>query len=332
MRRLALVGAGRIGAVHASNIAALPSTRLTWVCSRNLSSAQMLTSAFGGKATNSFEAVLAAGDVDGVVISSPNASHLDYLKAAVAAGVPVLCEKPLDLDIERVDAARTAVKAKGVFVAIGFNRRSDPHFAELRKRVATGEIGNLEQLVITSRDPEPPPARYVPSSGGIFRDMTIHDFDMARFFVPDIVAVSAHVSNLFSEEIELAGDHDSTVTTLLSASGQQVVIINSRHSSFGYDQRIEAFGSQGALHVANVGPSVVSAWSASGVETRPAYEHFFLERYQPAYRAQLEAFIRGADGERTNLANFDDGRAALILANAAEESARRRAVVTVNLD
>jgi myo-inositol 2-dehydrogenase/D-chiro-inositol 1-dehydrogenase len=217
-------------------------------------------------------------------------------------------------------------------VAIGFNRRFDPAFASVRARVARGEIGELEQLTIISRDPAPPPAAYVAVSGGIFRDMAIHDFDMARFFLPDIVEVSAVGATTFDPGAREHGDFDTAVTTLSSASGAIVTIINSRHSAVGYDQRMEAFGSGGSLHVANASTSLVSLSTASAVEAKRPYEPFFLERYAVAYAVELREFIKLARGESSASPTFEDGRAALVIADAAQASATRHTAVALDLD
>ena len=185
--------------------------------------------------------------IDAVVVASPTPTHVDLLTRAVRTGKAVLCEKPIDLDITRVDACRAAIGALADRVMLGFNRRFDPSFADIRARVQAGEIGTLEQLTIISRDPAPPPAGYVTTSGGLFRDMTIHDFDMARFFLGDVVEVGATGSNLVSSEIAEAGDIDGAVVVLRGAGGALCSITNSRRCAFGYDQRLEAFGERGML-------------------------------------------------------------------------------------
>jgi myo-inositol 2-dehydrogenase/D-chiro-inositol 1-dehydrogenase len=244
--------------------------------------------------------------------------------------VPVLCEKPIDLDIARVDALREKARSALTPIALGFNRRFDPHFAELRRRVHAGEIGRLEQLTITSRDPAPPTAEYVAVSGGIFRDMTIHDFDMARFFVPDIVEVTARGARQFSAEIAAAGDYDAVVVTLRGAGGELVTITNSRHSAYGYDQRLEAFGDEGMLQVGNVGETIVRSFGAGEVEAQAPYHSFFLERYADAYRLELAAFVDAIRGGELRNPGFEDGRAALLLADAAARSAAEG--VSVQID
>ncbi|MCU1543233.1 MAG: iolG [Microbacteriaceae bacterium] len=329
--RFGLIGTGRIGQVHAASIAASPDAVLAWVADPYIDGARSTAARFGGTATEDVEAVIASGDVDALLVASPTPTHVDLIARAVDAGLAVLCEKPIDLDIARVEALRPRVAASGVPVAIGFNRRFDPAFASARARVAAGEIGELEQLAIISRDPSAPPADYVGISGGIFRDMTIHDFDMARFFLPEIVEVTAIGSTVFDEGARAHGDFDTAITILRAASGATVSITNSRHSAVGYDQRIEAFGANGMLQVANAGTSLVSFSGAAAVEARPPYQEFFLERYAAAYAAELGEFIKLVRGEASSSPTFDDGRAALILADAAQRSAVERTVVAVDL-
>lgn len=329
--RFGLIGTGRIGQVHAAAIAASPDTRLSWVADPFVDGAERVAAAYGGTATASSEELIDSGEVDAVLIASPTPTHVDLIRRAVSAGIPVLCEKPIDLDIARVDDLRPLVAAADVPVALGFNRRFDPAFASVRERLASGEIGALEQLTIISRDPAAPPADYVAVSGGIFRDMTIHDFDMARYFVSDIVEVTATGSTLFDDGARKHGDFDSAITALRGASGTLVTIVNSRHSAVGYDQRLEAFGSLGSLQVANAGTSLVSVSTATSVESRPPYQDFFLERYAASYRAELAEFVKAVRGEASTSPTFEDGRAALLLANAAERSATERITVAVDL-
>lgn len=329
--RIGLIGTGRIGAVHAMSIAGTPAAELTWVCDPFIEGAKKIAEQYGGKVTADPAEVFASGEVDAVVIASPTATHVDLINAAIDAGVHTLCEKPIDLDINRVNELWPKAKAAKVTIALGFNRRFDPQFAEINERVAAGEVGTLEQLTIISRDPAPAPKAYIEVSGGIFRDMTIHDFDMARFFVPNIVEVSAQGANSFSDDIKSVGDFDSVVVTMKGSNNELITIINSRHSSFGYDQRLEAFGSTGMLYAHNVAPTTVAKYSGVEVESRKPYMEFFLERYEHAYRQELVDFIEGIrTGAMTN-PTFDDGRAALILADAALESATTGKSVKVDL-
>jgi myo-inositol 2-dehydrogenase/D-chiro-inositol 1-dehydrogenase len=329
--RIGLIGTGRIGQVHAANIAANDDAALAWTADVFADGARAVAERFGGRWTQDADELLAADDLDAVLIASPTPTHVDLIEKAVDRGIPVLCEKPIDLDIARVEALRPKVSAAGVPVALGFNRRFDPAFAEVQARVAAGEIGALEQLSIISRDPAAPPADYVAVSGGIFRDMTIHDFDMARFFLPDIVAVSAVGTTTFDPGAREHGDFDTAVVTLRAASGALVSITNSRHSAVGYDQRIEAFGSGGSLQVANRSTSLVSHSSATQVEARAPYENFFLQRYAEAYAAELTSFIALARGGESRSSTFEDGRAALLLADAALRSATEGVTVSVDL-
>ena len=329
MLDIALFGSGRIGRVHAETIASASRTRLSWVCDPLPDAADRLAGRYGAKATRDAGEVLADGTVDAVVIASPTPTHLELITAATAAGKAVLCEKPVDLDLERVDACWERIADSGPRVMIGFNRRFDPAFAEIRARVAAGEIGRLEHLVITSRDPEPPPADYARDAGGIFRDMTIHDFDTARFFLGDIAEVHAMAVPAGAGEPEGDGEADHAVVTLRSADGRLCQIANSRRCAFGYDQRIEAFGTAGMLQAANRTPTGVRAYTAAGVETTAPYLRFFLERYREAYRRELEYFAEAVESGVPPSPGYADGRAALALAEAARESVRTGRTVTV---
>jgi myo-inositol 2-dehydrogenase/D-chiro-inositol 1-dehydrogenase len=329
--RIGLFGTGRIGQVHAMSLATLEEAVLTWVCDPFIEGAKRTAAEFGGRVTDDPQEVLASGEVDAVIVASPTATHVNLVEQAIDAYVPVLCEKPIDLDIARVDALRAKVAATDVPIALGFNKRFDRHFVELKRRVISGEIGTLEQMIITSRDPGEPPASYLAESGGIFRDMTIHDLDIARYFIPEIVEVTARGANTFSDNVRQAGDFDSTVVTLRGAMDELITIVNSRHSAYGYDQRIEAFGSTGLLHVGNKNDNLVRHWGSRAVEAIAPYQSFFLERYAEAYRLEVAEFLRAVRGLPSRSPNFEDGRAALVLANAAEESARSGAVVAVDL-
>lgn len=327
--KVALFGSGRIGQVHARNIAEHPDLELAWIADPFIEGARTLAAGTGAVAVESAEEVFANADLDAVIIGSPTSTHVDLISLAMEHGVAALCEKPIDLDIDRALACRDAIKGNNTPLMLGFNRRFDPNFAAIQQRVAAGEIGRLEQLTIISRDPAPAPAAYIQSSGGIFRDQSIHDLDMARFFVPDIIEVSATGSNLFCDYIEEAGDFDSVVITLKGRNGELVTITNSRHSAFGHDQRLEAFGSEGMLNAGNVTPTSVRKFTAAGVEEADPYLNFFLERYAGAYRNELDSFAKAIRSGTACSPGFDDGLQALLLANAAEESARSGRVVKI---
>lgn len=317
-----LVGAGRIGQVHAAALAVHPDTVLTRVVDVVEAAAAAVAGRYGAAhGTDALEA-LASGEIDACVVCSPTPTHTELVDAALRLGIPVLCEKPLDLDVRRAaDLLREHPPADRPPAMIGFNRRFDPHFAACRTRVRAGEIGPVEQPGITSRDPAPPPAGYLAGSGGIFRDMMIHDLDMARFFVPDIVRVTASGSTVFSREIAELGDADTAVAVLEGARGEQVVITNSRHCSYGYDQRLEVSGPLGTLTVGNPLPTTVQASGPAGCGRADPCEPFFLERYRDAYAAELHRFVRAVRGEESGSPGLEDGLAASVLAEAATRSA-----------
>lgn len=328
--RLALFGSGRIGQVHARNLAADPSIELVMIADPFIDGAQALAEATGARAVQDPDEVFADSTLDGVIIGSPTNTHVDLMTRAAAKGLAVLCEKPIDLDLETVLACRENLKDSTSPIMLGFNRRFDPGFNAVNARVAAGEIGSLEQLTIISRDPAPAPRAYLETSGGIFRDMTIHDLDMARFFVPDIVEVTAVGSNQFSEDIKELGDYDSVVVTLRGSKGELISITNSRHCAYGYDQRLEAFGSTGMLEARNLTPTAVSKHSAKGTGELDPIFNFFLERYTDAYRLELQAFAESIRTGTSPQPGFSDGLAALVLADAALESATTGKTIKVD--
>ncbi|GAA4393192.1 inositol 2-dehydrogenase [Tsukamurella soli] len=327
MVRIGVLGCGRIGRVHADSIAATRGAELARVFDPIEASAREVGETYGAPWTTSAAEILDDPTIDGIVVASPTPTHVDLLSRGVRAGKAVLCEKPIDLDLARVDACRADLGDLTDRVMLGFNRRFDPSFADIRARVGAGEIGGLEQLVIISRDPAAPPISYIEASGGLFRDMMIHDLDLARFFLGDVVEVSALGSNLVSDEIAAAGDIDGAVVTLRGAGGQLATITNSRRCAFGYDQRLEAFGELGMLAAGNQYPTSVRFSGAARTEAGPPVLHFFLDRYTPAYRAELAAFIQMIATGAKPSPSFDDGRAALALADAANESLRTGAAV-----
>jgi myo-inositol 2-dehydrogenase/D-chiro-inositol 1-dehydrogenase len=276
--------------------------------------------ATGARRAGDVDEILAAAEVEAVLIASSTDTHLDLLVRAVEAGKAVLCEKPIDLDLAKVDACWARIEDKGAQIMVGFNRRFDPSFRALRERIGAGEIGPLEQVLITSRDPGPPPIAYIEVSGGLFRDMTIHDFDMARYLMGEIVSVYATGANLVEPAIKTAGDIDAAMIILEGADGALCHINNSRRCAYGYDQRIETFGELGMLQAANQRPTSIQAWGAKGTETKDPVLDFFIERYTPAYLAEISHFVDCCERGTTPLAGYRDGREALRLADAAFES------------
>ena len=326
MLDIAVIGAGRIGQIHARNIAAHPGARLAGIADAVPEAAASLAAATGAKVISLDEAFAATA----VLIGSPTPTHADYIERAAKAGQAVFCEKPVDLSAARVRACLGVVAAAGTPLMVGFNRRFDPHFAALKRRLDAGEAGRLELLSIISRDPTPPPPAYVAASGGLFRDMMIHDLDMARFLLgEEPVELFAAASCQVDSGIGEAGDVDTAIVTLRTASGRLCQISNSRRATYGYDQRIEAHGSAGLLRAGNVTATSVEFADGSGFTTDPALP-FFLERYAAAYRAELDAFITAVSTGIAPTPNGLDGLKALELADAATESARTNRAVALS--
>jgi len=327
---IAVLGCGRIGRIHARNLARHPSARLVMVFDVVAQAAKEVSAELDVKVASGVDEILAAVDVGGVVVATPTDTHVPLICAAVKAGKAVFCEKPVDLDLERARACWSEIAGSKPRVMVGFNRRFDPSFRALRERVRGGEIGKLELAVITSRDPAPPPATYLKSSGGLFRDMTIHDFDMARYLAGDIAQVQAFGANLVDPSIGKLGDIDTCTVSLRATSGALVQISNSRRCAYGYDQRIEVFGSGGMLQAANQHPTSVESWSAERTAARDPVLHFFIERYRRAYESEVDSFVV-ALGEGSRMSpDFADGLEALRLAGAAEESLRTGRVVNIS--
>lgn len=319
MTRIAIIGAGRIGQVHASAVDAHPQAVLALVCDPAEVNATALGKAHGVPWCLDPAEVFASDDVDAVIIGSPTRFHVDHILSAVAAGKKVLCEKPVALELADAERCITEL-GDNTDVMMGFNRRFDPTFSEIHRRVSAGEIGNLEQLIVTSRDPLGPPPEYIAGSGGIFKDMSIHDFDMVRFFLGDIVEVTALGTNM-DPEIAAQGDFDQVMVTLKSSDGRMATIINSRTCAFGYDQRLEAFGSEGALNADNLTATAVRQNSRTHTEAKSRIMDFFLDRYVDAYRLELDVFLAAVMENRPMSPSVRDGYEALKLAEAAYTSA-----------
>lgn len=324
----ALIGAGRIGQVHAANIARSDYADLVCVADAREDVATQLAARYGARVDRA-ESACQADDIDAVLIASSTDTHAQFCELAARANKAVLCEKPIDLDLVRADACLAAVAATGVPFGIGFNRRFDKSFSVLEAALRRGEIGQIESLSIISRDPAPPPADYITVSGGLFRDMMIHDFDTARWLLGDEpVEVFATGSCLIDPSIGEVGDIDTAVAVLKTASGVICQISNSRRAVYGYDQRIEAFGSKGMLRAENQVPSTVETTTAEGIRRDPP-EPFFLERYGDAYKSELKAFVRAVvTGDEVSPSGAD-GRAALALAEAAAESVKTGLPVSI---
>lgn len=328
--RLGLLGAGRIGKVHARAIAANPGARLVAVADAFPEAAAALAASSGG-AVRSIDAIMDASDIDAVLITTPTDLHAAMIERAARAGKAIFCEKPIDLDVARVRSCLAVVAETGAKLMVGFNRRFDPNFAEVRRQIDAGAIGSVEMISITSRDPGAPPADYIKRSGGIFRDMTIHDFDIARFLLGEEPAtVYASASVLVDPQIGALGDYDSASIVLTTRSGRIAQISNSRRASYGYDQRIEVHGSRGLVSADNLRATNVEVAGADGYRREPLL-NFFMTRYTEAYRAEIEAFVAVVEQGGSITPSGDDGLKALLLADAALISAREKRVVDVVL-
>ena len=316
-----LLGAGRIAGVHATAISANPGSRLVAVSDINPAAAEKLAAQYGAD-VRATDAILSDPAIDAVLIATSTDTHSDLIERATAAGKAVLCEKPVDLSLARAQACQKVATKNGKPVMVGFNRRFDSNFAALKAAADRGEIGKAELLSITSFDPAPPPVAYIKVSGGLFRDMMIHDFDMANFIMGAApIAVSAVGTSIVDPEIGAAGDVDTAVVTLCYADGRIAVIKNSRRAVYGYDQRLELLGSEGLLQAQNMLENTVIKSTTSGVTgAKPTY--FFLERYMPAYAAEWAAFVNAVNTGSALPVTLDDGVAALAMAEAATQSAK----------
>lgn len=328
MLRFGLLGAGRIGQIHGRNIAASPEAELAAVADVDRKAATALAERTGAEVRD-VAAIIASADIDAILIATPTDTHADLIEDAAKAGKAVLCEKPVDLASARVETCLRTVGAAGTKLMIGFNRRFDPNFAALRQRVAAGAIGEVEIVTIVSRDPGPPPISYIERSGGLYRDMMIHDFDMARFILAEEpIEVTAYGSALTDAAIGRAGDVDTALVMMRTQSGKLAQISNSRRATYGYDQRIEVHGSKGMARVGNMHETTVEIAGKSGFTGDPVL-NFFLERYEEAYRRELAAFVAALRDGSEPSPTGRDGLQAQRLADAATESRKSGRPVSV---
>jgi len=324
----ALLGAGRIGKTHAKAISANPDARLAFVADAMPAAAQALANQYAC-AISTIDEIAADAGVDAVVICTPTNTHADLIEKFARAGKAIFCEKPIDLSVDRVRTCLEVVSQTGAKLMIGFNRRFDPHFQAVKAAIEAGKIGDVEMVQIISRDPGPPPLDYVKVSGGIFRDMTIHDFDMPRFLLgEEPTSVLATGSVLVDPEIGTAGDYDSASVILMTDSGRHCSISNSRRATYGYDQRIEVHGAKGAIAAENQRPISIEIATADGY-TRPPLHDFFMTRYLDAYAAEIAAFVDVVNGKAEASPSGQDGLRSLVLAEAAARSVSEGVAVKV---
>ncbi|VVN53812.1 Inositol 2-dehydrogenase [Pseudomonas fluorescens] len=321
---IAVLGAGRIGKIHAANVAASKFATLVVVADPFADAAASLADELGAQAMTDCEAAIDRADVDAIVIGTPTHTHINLMLRAVRLGKAVLCEKPIDLDMAKSLAAVAEVERLNGRVMLAFNRRFESTFAQMRAAIDAGDIGEVRQVIISSRDPGLAPEDYIQHSGGIFRDMTIHDLDIGRWLLgEEPFELTAIASRLIDPALmEKYDDYDTAMVQMQTASGKQCHINNCRQAVYGYDQRIEVFGSTGMLQMDNLRPTTIRRWSRDATDAREPLLNFFLERYQQAYKSELDAYIDALVHKKPMPITVQDGLKALQLADAAVESVK----------
>ena len=318
---IAILGAGRIGQVHAKAVTASSTAELVAIYDPFPEAVQAVVDRYGCE-SRSFEEIIQSSDVDAVAICTPTDLHAEQVELCARAGKAIFCEKPIDLSVSRVRACLKVVEETDATLMVGFNRRFDPDFQALKAAIDQGRIGDIEMITITSRDPAPPPLDYIARSGGIFRDMTIHDFDIARWLLDEYIeTVTAEGSVLVDAAIGEAGDFDSANIILRTHSGKQCVISNSRRAAYGYDQRIEVHGSAGMVSAKNTQEARVEIADNAGFQSPPLL-NFFMERYTKAYAAEIAAFVNSVETNRAPPTTGRDGLEARRVADAALRSVK----------
>ena len=329
MIKLALLGAGRIGQVHARAISMIADANLKYVFDPILEAANLIVDRYGAIAA-SMDEILGDPEVQAVLICTPSDQHADQIQRAVIAGKAVFCEKPISTNVDTTRETLRVVDENQGCLMLGFQRRFDTHFAALKAKLADNTVGQLEQLLIISRDPAPPPYDYMKASGGLFKDMMIHDFDMARWLLGEkITSVYAIGEALVDGKTSSLGEDIDTASVLMTTeTNKQVTILNSRRASVGYDQRVEAHCANGTLQVNSVRETNLVMLNASGIAESPL-ENFFMTRYQDAYRKEIEYFVTAIKDSLTPMVSGQDGLEALVLAQAASESLREGRPITI---
>ncbi len=328
---IGIIGAGRIGKVHAETLMfRVPEATPVAIADTNLATAQEVAKRYGiAKVSADADAILSDGKIDAVLICSPTDTHADLVIRAAQAGKHIFCEKPIDHSLAKIDRALAAVEKAGVKLQVGFNRRFDANFARVRKSVTSGEIGTLHLMHIISRDPGPPPISYIKVSGGIFLDMSIHDFDMARFLIGDEVeSIYTAAAVRVDPEIGKAGDLDTAVTVLQFKGGVIATIDNSRKAVYGYDQRVEILGSAGSIATGNLFPNQAVVSTATEIR-RDLPLNFFMERYTESFVREMQAFAGAVLRDEPAQVDGKDGRIAVLIALAARKSYDERRPVSL---
>ncbi|GHB20267.1 inositol 2-dehydrogenase [Pseudovibrio japonicus] len=321
---IGLLGAGRIGKTHAKAVSQLESAKLAAVYDPFEEAAKEIAAQTGAR-IDSLDAIMNDPAIDAVIIATPTDLHAEQIEQAARAGKAIFCEKPIHLDGDRVRDCLKVVEETDAKLMVGFNRRFDPNFAEVKRQIEAGAVGEVELVQITSRDPSPPPAEYAARSGGLFKDMMIHDFDMARFLLgEEVVDISAMGSSIVDPAIGEAGDVDTATVMLKTASGKIAVITNSRRATYGYDQRVEVHGSKGLVSAENKRTTTVTVANENGYTAEPLMD-FFMERYVDAYRIELETFVKAlTEGTAMSPSGIDGLKALELAETATTEVAKAR--------
>lgn len=332
MLNFSLMGAGRIGKMHANIINSHHDCNLKYVYDVDSNFSEELAKKYNAEITQTAEEAIKSNNIDAVLIASITSTHTDFITKASKANKAVFCEKPIDLDINQVNICKDNIANTNVPIQIGFNRRYDDSHNRLKQSYENGEIGKLEMIVITSRDPQPPGLDYLKSSGGIFKDMTIHDFDLSRFILGNdpIINITAIGSQFTGEDVKKADDYDTAMFILQSKKGVLIHINNSRRAVYGYDQRVEIFGSKGMIISNNHKATSVEKFTDKFTEAKDPVLPFFIERYQKAYVDQFGDFVETIKLKRIPKVSFEDGRNALIIANAAYDSFKKNKKINID--
>tara|TARA_Y100001970_G_scaffold248489_1_gene318101 strand:- start:1900 stop:2904 length:1005 start_codon:yes stop_codon:yes gene_type:complete len=334
MINIALIGTGRIGTMHAEIVTAHPNAKLKYVYDINTNSAVKVAKENYAEVVNTPEEAINSDNIDAILIASATPTHIEFIKMAARAGKAVLCEKPIDLDIKKVNQCKKELENIKSPIQIGFNRRFDLSHSKAQQARFNKEIGELEMIIISSRDPAAPGLEYLKAAGGFFRDTTIHDFDLSRFILGEdpIIEVSAFGENLFDENVRKTKDFDTAMFILKSKSGVLIHINNSRRAVYGYDQRVEVFGSKGMVISNNQTNNSLERYTSSSTGSKDLIHFFFIERYQQAYEDQFNNFLETVINSQLPKVTFEDGRKALIIANAAYESYQSKKTVNIIYD
>ena len=326
MINVALIGLGRIGQMHAENLFSHKSFKLKYTFDINTNLNKKLSKKFNSISINNPKIAFKDKDINLIFIASSTPTHIKLIEEAAKYKKVIFCEKPLDLSIEKINRCKRKIKSLNPKIQLGFNRRYDPGHNSLKKDLKKGAIGNLEKIIITSRDPSPPSIKYLKISGGIFKDMMIHDFDLLRFYLDkdELNSIFSTATNMSDKRFDKIKDYELASCILNSKKGVQCIITNSRHCSFGYDQRVELFGDKGMLISGNKNLNETEVYNKSSTAQKKPLQHFFIERYKEAYNLQLNDLSKFVKKNSKPLSTFEDGRRALIVANAAALSLRKK--------